>query len=424
MGVGLVLSGVTAYGFFIIAARALGPARYAPLSVLWTLVFFAAPGFFFPIEQEVSRALSARRALGQGGGPVVRRAAVAGAVFAIVLAIVCVALRGPIQRELFDDQSLLFLALVCSLPAFAFTHVSRGLLSGTHRFPSYGVLLGAEGVIRVVAAIILSVIGVATAGPFGLLVGLVPFASVALALSRERNLLEPGPPAPWSELSGALGWLLIGAVLSQGFVNASVPIVKVLADSGEEAVAGQFQAGLIISRVPLFLFQAVQASLLPKLAGLAASDRLADFKTGLWRISVVVVVIGAAATLGAFAVGPSVLQLLFGPEFDLLDRTDLGLLALASAAFMLAQALSQALIALHGHARVAIGWSLAVAVMVAAIALGDDLLRRVELGLVAGAIVGAGSIGLLLRDHMRSGVPETVEPLVDALLPEHEVIEP
>lgn len=424
VGVGLVLLGLTAYVFFIIAARALGPARYAPLSVLWTLVFFAAPGFFFPIEQEVSRALSARRAVGQGGAPVVKRAALAGALFAVALALLCLALRRPIQDELFDGETLLFVALVASLPAYAFTHVARGLLSGTGRFPAYGLLLGAEGVIRVLAAGLLAVIGVAVAGPYGLLVGLVPFVSVALALSRQRNLLEPGPPAPWTELSGALGWLLLGAVLSQGFVNASVPIVKVLASEGEDAIAGQFQAGLIISRVPLFLFQAVQASLLPKLASLAASGQLADFRSGLRRLVAVVVAVGVAATLGAFAVGPPVLQLLFGPEFDQLDRTDLGLLALASAAFMLAQALSQALIALQGHARVALGWATAVAVMAAVIVAGDDLLRRVELGLVAGAFVGVGAIWALLQARVAAVDPPSAAALVEALQPSQEIIEP
>lgn len=424
VGAGLVLLGLAAYGFFIVSARALGPVRYAPLSVLWTLVFFAAPGFFFPVEQEVSRAVSSRRAVGEGGGPVVKRAALASALIAITLAVVCTAFRRPIQDELFDGDLLLFVALIASFPAYAFTHVTRGLLSGTGRFPVYGVLLGSEGVIRLLAAGALAVLGVAVAGPYGLLVGLVPFVSVALALSRERGLLEPGPKAPWSELSGPLGWLLLGAVLSQGFVNASVPIVKVLAGDGESAVAGQFQAGLIIARVPLFLFQAVQASLLPKLAGLAASGELTDFRSGLRRLSLVVTAIAVGATVGAFAIGPPVLRLLFGPEFDFLERIDLGLLALASGVFMLAQALSQALIALKGHAKVALGWAVAVAAMVTTIALGEDLLLRVELGLVVGAVLGTAVIARLLHFQIRIAQPVSAAPLIDALSPDHEIIEP
>ena len=60
VGVGLVLAGLTAYGFTVVAARALGKTDYAPLSVLWAMVFLAGPGFFLPLEQEVSRALALR----------------------------------------------------------------------------------------------------------------------------------------------------------------------------------------------------------------------------------------------------------------------------------------------------------------------------------------------------------------------------
>lgn len=35
VGAGLIVSGVTSYGFLAISARALGPERYAPLGVLW-----------------------------------------------------------------------------------------------------------------------------------------------------------------------------------------------------------------------------------------------------------------------------------------------------------------------------------------------------------------------------------------------------
>ena len=45
----------------VLSARALGHEAYAPLSVLWALVFLVGPGFFLPIEQEIGRALAARR---------------------------------------------------------------------------------------------------------------------------------------------------------------------------------------------------------------------------------------------------------------------------------------------------------------------------------------------------------------------------
>ncbi len=424
VGAGLLVLGLTAYVFFVVAARALGPERYSSLSVLWTLVFFAAPGFLFPLEQEVSRAVSARQALGLGGGPLVRRAAILGGGLVAGLALVTLALSGPIVHHLFDGQWLLLVALVVSLPTYAAIHLTRGTLSGTARFSAYGNLLAAEGLLRIAAAVVLALAGVRAAGPYGLLIPLAGLVALVAVLARQRGALQPGPAAPWSELSGALGWLLLGAVLAQGFVNASVPLVKVLAADNEQAIAGQFQAGLIITRVPLFMFQAVQASLLPKLAGLAASGRLADFRAGLRRLVAVVVAIGVAATIGAFAIGPLVLRLAFGPRFDKLGNADLGYLALAGAAFMLATALSQALIALSAYAKAALGWTFAIVALVVGTALGPGLLPRVELGLVAGSIVAVVAMAVLVRQRMAQGVPATVEPLVHAVAPNRKMIEP
>ena len=57
---------------------------------------------------------------------------------------------------------------------------------------------------------------------------------------------------------------------------------------------------------------------------------------------------------------------------------------------MLALSMAQAVIALHGHATVAIGWAVAVAVFIGVTTLaGHDLLLRVELGLVFGSLAGS-----------------------------------
>ena len=424
VGAGLLVLGLSTYAFFVISARALGPERYSSLSVLWTLVFFAAPGFLFPLEQEVSRAVSARRALGIGGGPVIRRAAVLGIGLAGALALITLALSSTMLDHLFDHQVLLLVGLVLSLPVYAALHLTRGALSGTGRFGAYSSLLIGDGLLRVVAAGVFAIIGFETAGPYGLLIAGASFVIVVAVISRQRGILEPGPEAPWSELSEALGWLLLGSVLAQAFVNASVPLVKVLADEGQDAIAGQFQAGLIITRVPLFLFQAVQASLLPKLAGYAASQQFDDFRNGLRKLIVAVIGIGVAATIGAFAIGPFVLRLAFGSEFDKLGNADLGYLSLAGACFMLSTALSQALIALRGYPKVAAGWIIALAVFGIGVAVGPGLLGRVELGLVAGSAVSVAAMAGLLQVQMRHGVPATAGPLYDAISPAHEIIEP
>jgi O-antigen/teichoic acid export membrane protein len=339
--------------------------------------------------------------------------------------IATLAASGLLLDNLLEGEVLLLVGLLIALPAYASTHLLRGTLSGSGRFRPYAWLLATEGLVRVGVVLVFLVIGFRVSGAYGLLIGLAPLAAVLVILSRQRGLLADGPPAKWSELSQALGWLLAGSVLAQGFVNAPVPIVQILSGPGEEAVAGVFQAGLIIARVPLFLFQAVQASLLPKLAGLAAAGKLTDFRTGLKRLLVVVGAIGVAATIGGFTIGPFVLRVAFGEQFAQLDHMDIGLLALASAAFMLAMSLAQALIAAGGHAKAAAGWLVAVIVLGVVIWLGDDLLLRVELGLVVGSIVATAVMGLLLRSHLGSHkAPPSAEPLIEAMSPTHEIIEP
>lgn len=423
IGGGLLVAGITAYGFLVLSARAVGPEQYASLSVLWALVFLAAPGFFFPLEQEVGRAVSDRRARGLGGGPLVRRAALVGTGMAAILVAASLLASRAILDRLFDGHLLLLVGFCLALVGYAITHLTRGTLSGSGRFGPYGLLLGLEGSTRLAGCLALLLAGVSAVGPYGLLIGLTPFAALAAVLPRQRGLLPPGPEAPWSELSAALGYLLAGSVFAQLLVNAGPLAVKLLATDAEQAVAGRFLAGLVIARVPLFLYQAVQAALLPKLAGLAASGRHADFRTGLARLVVVIVVVGITATAGAFAVGPPVVRLLFGSGFDL-ARRDLGYLAAASAGIMLAQALAQALIALSGHARAAAGWAVAIVMLVIVTALGSDLLLRVELGLMAGAFSAAAVMAVLLLHRMRSGVTGSLDVLVDAVSPSHEIIEP
>ena len=55
---------------------------------------------------------------------------------------------------------------------YALAHLTRGIWSGTGRFTAYGMLMGSEGVMRMVLAIVLAVAGVKAVGPYGLLVGL------------------------------------------------------------------------------------------------------------------------------------------------------------------------------------------------------------------------------------------------------------
>lgn len=395
---GYAINGVCAYGFLVVSARALGADRYTPLSVLWALVFVAAPGLFLPLEQEVGRALAARRVHGVGGRPVIERAAAAGAVLAVVVVVAALAAHRPLVDGLFERDGLLLIGFCVAIAVYSGYFLARGALAGNGRFGPYARLIVVEGLTRVAAVVGLDLAGVRAPGAYGLAIGLPCLVGIAAGLRGQRGLARPGPHSAWSELSTALGWLLAGWVLAQVLVNIGPLTVKVLSPSGDPA-AGRFLNGLVIARIPLFFFQAVLASLLPRLAAQVAAGHIAEFRAGFRRLLAALVVITAVATAAYFALGPLALRVLFGSGYEL-GHLDVALLAAASGIYMLALAMAQALLALGGHSRVAWGWLAGLLVFAVLLPLGGALLLRVEVALVAASVAATAAMGALLARRL------------------------
>jgi O-antigen/teichoic acid export membrane protein len=419
VGLGLLVAGLSAYGFVALSSRVLGEVRYGPLGALWALVFLAGPGLFLPVEQEVSRALAHRRARGLGGAPVVYRAAAVGIGLLLVVAAVLAATSPWSVDRVFDHQVLLLIGLVLGLAAALAAHLTRGCLSGTGNFKGYGTFIGADGFIRFLGCALLALIGVRTAGWYGVALGIAGLLAVPVALRVQRPRLDPGPESTWGEISTALGYLLMASLCAYGIMNIGPVLVQVLATSAEADLAGRFLPAVIVARIPLFLFQAIQAALLPKLSALASAGRLADFRNGLRRLLTVVAGLAVVGTIGGWLIGPLAVRIMSGPEFELGHRT-LGLLAAGSGFYMLALAVAQAVIALGGHREQALGWAsgMGVLLLVTWIA-SDDLYLRVELGLLAGSLAAFGVMAVFLArrlfafGHPDVGIERT-EP-VDAL---------
>jgi len=412
VGAGLLVAGLAAYGFQILSFRALGEQQYTALNGLWVIIFVVAPGFFLPLEQEVGRALADRRVRGLGGAPLVRRAAIAGGVLTGALILVALAASGPLIETLFDDEGLLLVCFAIALVTFAVQHLTRGTFSGSGRFGPYGLILGVEGIVRVVPSAVLWVAGVDEILAYGLCLALPPIVASAVALWGEHDLLQTGPPAPWRELSTNIGYLFLGSVLAQalGYAAFLGAIVLAQTDAERRAVAS-FLVGFFLARIPVLLFQAVQAALLPKLAGLVGSGRHDDFRSGLRKLVLVMIAIGAAGVVAGYTVGPWVGEVLFGEKFTLGHR-DLALLTAGSALFILALTLAQALIALMGHARAAVAWVAGIVGFVVVTALGNDLFLRVELGFLAGGAVAVVAMSAFLVERMRAGAEGRIEELV------------
>ena len=401
VGIGLLVAGLSAYGFQIIAFRVLGSQAYAALNGLWVTTFVLAPGLFLPLEQEVARAVAHRKAMGNGARPLILRACLLGGILVAGTIVVVVLGRGIIEAKLLRESDGLFVALIVVLIGFAIMSLARGVLSGNGRFGRYGLIVGVDGAARVVLAVLAAAIGYGTLGWFGVVFCVAPFLASIAGLIGAKELAEPGPPAPMSELSTAIGWLLLGSTFAQALSYSAYIGASVLATRSQDAELGAFIAGLFIARIPLLLFQAVQAALLPKLAALFGRGNLAEFRHGLMRLIMLVSGASVAGVLIALVAGPFIGSALFGEKFTL-SGPALAALTAGVCLVVISLTAAQAMIALRRYAVTAFAWVAGVLVFVSWMSVGaGDLFLRAEIAFVAGGLVAAAWMGTTLLAALR-----------------------
>lgn len=392
VGGGLVVNGLTAYAFITLASRDLGAEAYSPVGLLWALSFLLGPGFFQPLEQETARVIAGQSA--DRLRSVVRPAAILGGSLALGLALVAAVSAPWMVDNLFAGHGVLLVGLLLVLLGLGTGHLARGVLAGLGRFDGYARYFIGDGVGRLVLVGLLTLFVADEVAVYGLAVGGAPFLGVAAALAGQRRAgRRPSGPAPQDPpaigrraelgaLAPALGALLVASVSTAVVLNVSPLAVELLAGPAEVDAAGRFLNALLVARVPLFFFQAVQASLLPKLSALAADQQFDEFRRVLGRLLALVGALGLAAVVACALIGHRVVEIAFGTEFAV-DRRDMVLLAASSAVLMVVLCLAQALIAHRCQGRMALAWLVGLVAFPLVLALGGDLFLRVELALLA-----------------------------------------
>jgi O-antigen/teichoic acid export membrane protein len=414
VGGALLIAGFATYAFFKVGNVAVGgPEAFAPIAALWFATFALAPGFFLPLEQELGRALAHRRAIKEGGRPVVGKVTSLSMVL-VAIVVVVIALASPIlTTAYFDGDWVMVIALAVAFAAYAPAHLARGICGGSGRFNNYAIIMGSDGVVRITLCVALAIIGIDSAGAYGMAVAIAPLFGVTYVWRRRGLRTEPGPPAEWSEVTPNLGWLLLGSVFAASLLNAGPIAASLLADDSQEALVTEFSYGILLARVPLFLFQAVQAALLPRLSRLAATQAYVEFKSGLVKVLAMVLAVGIAGAIGALILGPFAIELVYDAE---LGGGTLAVLAVASAIYMGALATAQAVIALHGHPLVSLGWGVGLATFLVVTWLSsDELFERIEWGLLTSSIAALIVFALALRHRLRAGAAPDADSLLEAI---------
>jgi O-antigen/teichoic acid export membrane protein len=433
LAVGVGLTGVITYAYFLIASHTLSKNDYGQITVLWSAVFITISTLYRPIEQLLSRHISERVVKGQSLSDPMRVASTIQFGLSLLFTVLALALRGPIQDTLLEGNETLYWVFFTSVLFYAASYFARGFLAGSQRFGLFVALILSESCFRTIFAVLVVVgvlsgqgwvaIGITAAPALSLLV--VPFA---FARKAQKDKAAAPPPqsateAPDEAFSFRSGGGFAAAVLlimfsEQAFLNAGPLIMRGLQGAGE---AGFIFNVLMIARAPLQLFQSVSTSILPHLTSLHTSDDPdSDREFGH---TVKMVLLGILAFTGVALVfmalvGPKAMQIAFGDKFTY-DRLGLLLVTFGMGLYLASVTLNQACVAQGQVRRAAARWITCAAVFIAwnFVPLVSNEQRRVEIGfLLAAGVLFALLYWVYRRPHVvhpedvpKPGSPEELE---------------
>jgi hypothetical protein len=169
---------------------------------------------------------------------------------------------------------------------------------------------------------------------------------------------------------------------------------------------------LLIVRAPLQLFQAIQTSILPHLAGLEARESPEQFNRAIRTTILVIAAFACVVALGLLLVGPAVMTALLGNKGFPYGRVGLAVVGLGMGLHLVSGTLNQAALA-RGRAKVAsIAWLAAAAlfiVLVASPTISNEV-TRVEVGYFAATLVLCGLLWAVYRRGTAQPVASTPPP--------------
>jgi O-antigen/teichoic acid export membrane protein len=403
LAVGVGLTGLITYAYFLIASHVLSKPDYGQITVLWSAVFITISTLYRPVEQLLSRHISERLEKREPIGQEMRVASTIQLGLALSFAVVALVLRGPIEDGLLEGNETLYWVFFGAVLFYAASYFARGFLAGQRRFGPFTALILSESIFRTSFAVLVAIglmsgqsavaIGIVAAPSLSLLV--VP---LAFALRARKGATGP-PPAVASEAEqedfsmrkggGFAGAVLVIMFSEQAFLNAGPLIARGLQGA---AAAGFIFNVLMIARAPLQLFQAVSTSILPHLTSLHTStdpDSEREFHRSVRGVLLGVAGFAAFTAVVVLIAGPKLMQIAFSDKFTY-DRAGLLLVTLGMGLYLGSVTLNQACLAQGQVRRAAARWIACATFFIAwnFVPLVSDEFRRVEIGfaLTAGVL--------------------------------------
>lgn len=266
-----MVANVANYAYNILMARFLGPELFAALAALLaSMAIIGVPvaailmGFAkFAADLQSERApgklhylwLSALKIIGLLGA---------------LLALIAILFAGPITRSLGIAAPLPFILLMTSIPIGLLAAVNRGIVQGLERFWTYAASISAEGITKVVAGLLLVMLGFqltgATLAIF--LASIVAFATLLPALWPLRK--TPVVTFPRRSLLQFSFFTLAITLVVTLFLNADVIVAKAVLPA---EIAGRYAAASTIAKIIPYIVSAVVSAMLPRIAQLVTKGQ-------------------------------------------------------------------------------------------------------------------------------------------------------
>lgn len=383
-----LFAAASGYLVMLIAGRALGPADYPLFATYWG-AFFALGGVANGLMQETTRAV--RSARSTAGGPArtgrTVRLLPAGLLLGVVLA-AAVAVSTPAWPSLgLPTYSGAGVAIMTfGILGFALQAATAGALSGSERWRLYAVLLAVDAALRLVVAGTAWWLGSAGFGfalatvagtlTWALLVALSPATRTALA-----SAVDVGRGLFWRNTAAAM---LASAGTSALVTGFPVFVTATVREADPAPLIGAVILAITLTRAPLLVpltsFQS--AIIVYFVQRRTRGPRALGAPLGL------VAAIGVVGAGAAWLLGPWLIRVLFGAEFELPGIVLAGLTAasVGTAALMVT---GNAALAFGHHVLYNSGWWLAVVAAAGLLlAVPFPLDDRATIALLAGPGLG------------------------------------
>lgn len=413
-----VFAAASGYVVMLIAGRALGPADYPLFATYWG-AFFALGGVANGLMQEVTRAVrSARENRGPGAGDPraaeartrSQRGAVrllpAGLTLGLILAaavVVSAPAWPPLGLPTFSGAGVAIMAF--GILGFTLQAATAGALSGTERWGLYAVLLTVDAALRLAVAGVawwlgdaglgFAVATVAGAVTWALLIAVSPGTRTALA-----SAVDSGRRRFWRNTSAAM---LASAGTSALVTGFPLFVTATVRDSDPAPLVGAVILAITLTRAPLLVpLTSFQSAIIVYFV-----QRRARGPRSLAAPLALVTGVGIAGAGAAWVLGPWLIRVLFGGDFELPGAV-LAALTAASVGTAALMVTGNAALAFDRHLLYNAGWWVAVvAAAVLLVTVPGSLDVRAAIALLAGPGIGVALhvVGLIVAAR-RTGAAE------------------